>query len=218
MAKNNNSKEEEKDRQSKSQQTVNADDSAADAGDHREEQFAGEEEEEISGADISEKDNEKEEEPDADNSEEKEDDAEVKLAEMQDRYLRLSAEFDNYRRRTLKERIELTRSAGESILLGLLPVMDDFDRAVSLMEATPECLAIKEGVDLIYGKMKEFLKQNGVKEIDAMDRDFDTDLHEAVTKIPATEKKKKGKVVDVIQKGYYLNDKIIRYSKVVVGE
>ncbi|MDZ7737665.1 MAG: nucleotide exchange factor GrpE [Bacteroidales bacterium] len=218
MAKNKNSKEEEKDRQSKAQQSVNIEDKTGDAGDQGEEQFVGETEEDISVSDNNEKDREKEIEPDSDNNEEKEGDAEAKLAELQDKYLRLSAEFDNYRRRTLKERIELTKSAGESILLSLLPVMDDFDRAMNLMEPTPECKAIKDGVDLIYGKMKEFLRQNGVKEIEAMDKDFDTDLHEAVTKIPATDKKKKGKVVDVIQKGYYLNDKIIRYSKVVVGE
>ena len=96
--------------------------------------------------------------------------------------------------------------------------MDDFDRAISLIETTSDSKAMQEGVELIYAKMKDFLKQNGVKEIEALDKDFDTDLHEAVTKIPATEKKKKGKVVDVIQKGYYLNDKILRYAKVVVGE
>ncbi|MFP4487798.1 MAG: nucleotide exchange factor GrpE [Bacteroidales bacterium] len=218
MAKNRSSKEEEKDRQSKSQQTVNKDDKPIDEGDQKEEQFVGDTEEEKPGADNGETDTEIEEKQDSDNSEGKEKDAEEKLAELQDKYLRLSAEFDNYRRRTLKERMELTRSAGESILLGILPVMDDFDRAMNLMESTPECKSMKEGIDLIYGKMKEFLKQNGIREIEAMDKDFDTDLHEAVTKIPATEKKKKGKVVDVIQKGYYLNDKIIRYSKVVVGE
>lgn len=218
MAKNRSSKEEEKDRQSKTQQTVNKDDKTSDGEDQKEEQFVGDTEEEKSGADNGETDTGKQEEQESDNIEVEEKDAEVKLAELQDKYLRLSAEFDNYRRRTLKERMELTRSAGESILLGILPVMDDFDRAMNLMESTPECKAMKEGIDLIYGKMKEFLKQNGIKEIEAMDKDFDTDLHEAVTKIPATEKKKKGKVVDVIQKGYYLNDKIIRYSKVVVGE
>lgn len=218
MAKNRSSKEEEKDRQSKSQQTVNKDDKTSDEGDQNEEQFVWDTEEEKSGADSRETDTGKQEEQESDNSEVEEKDAEVKLAELQDKYLRLSAEFDNYRRRTLKERMELTRSAGESILLGILPVMDDFDRAMNLMESTPECQSMKEGIDLIYGKMKEFLKQNGIKEIEALDKDFDTDLHEAVTKIPATEKKKKGKVVDVIQKGYYLNDKIIRYSKVVVGE
>lgn len=218
MAKNRSSKEEEKDRQSKTQQTVNKDDKTSDEGDQNEEQFVWDTEEEKSGADSRETDTGKQEEQESDNSEVEEKDAEVKLAELQDKYLRLSAEFDNYRRRTLKERMELTRSAGESILLGILPVMDDFDRAMNLMESTPECQSMKEGIDLIYGKMKEFLKQNGIKEIEALDKDFDTDLHEAVTKIPATEKKKKGKVVDVIQKGYYLNDKIIRYSKVVVGE
>ena len=143
---------------------------------------------------------------------------EEKLADVQNKYLRLSAEFDNYRKRTLKEKIDLTKSAGESILVNLLPVMDDFDRAVKMMEDAEEISAIKEGVDLIYNKFIEFLKQNGVKEIESNNCEFDTDLHEAITKIPAPDKSMKGKVVDVIQKGYYLNDKVIRYSKVVIGE
>ncbi|HCC71974.1 MAG TPA: nucleotide exchange factor GrpE [Bacteroidales bacterium] len=153
-----------------------------------------------------------------DSTEAKEVETQVKLAELQDKYLRLSAEFDNYRKRTLKERIELTKSAAESVLTSLLPVMDDFDRSISIMETVSDYKALKEGINLIYAKMQDFLKQNGVKEIEAMGKEFDTDLHEAVTKIPAEEKKKKGRVVDVTQKGYYLNDKIIRYSKVVVGE
>ena len=143
---------------------------------------------------------------------------EQKLADINNKYLRLSAEFDNYRKRTLKEKIDLTKSAGESILANLLPVGDDFDRAVKMMENTSEIEAIKEGVDLIYNKFKEFLKQNGVKEIESDNCEFDIDLHEAVTKIHVKDKKLKGKVVDVIQKGYYLNDKVIRYSKVVIGE
>ncbi len=143
---------------------------------------------------------------------------EEKLAESQDKYLRLSAEFDNYRKRTLKEKMDLTKSAGESIMNNLLPVMDDFERALQVMEKAEDCNAMKEGIDLIYSKFSEFLKVNGIKEIDAIKEKFDTDLHEAITKIPAPEKKLKGKVVDVIQKGYYLNDKVIRYSKVVIGE
>ena len=141
-----------------------------------------------------------------------------KLAEMQDKYLRLSAEFDNYRRRTLREKMELTKTAGESMLINLLPVMDDFERAMKVMEDATDCKAMKEGIDLIYNKFREFLKQNGVKEIESDNCDFDTDLHDAVTKIPAPDKKLRGKVVDTIQKGYYLNEKVMRHSKVVIGE
>ncbi|MCA1756883.1 MAG: nucleotide exchange factor GrpE [Bacteroidales bacterium] len=157
-------------------------------------------------------------EENSDNIEEQAPTAEEKLAEMQDKYLRLSAEFDNYRKRTLKERIEMTKTAGESILVNILPVMDDFDRAVKIMENAPDVKAMKEGIDLIYNKLRDFLKQNGIKEIESDNREFDTDLHEAVTSIPAPEKKMKGKVVDTIQKGYYLHDKVIRFSKVVIGE
>lgn len=155
---------------------------------------------------------------DTDKDDKTEESVEEKLADIRNKYLRLSAEFDNYRKRTLKEKIDLTKSAGESILVNLLPVMDDFDRAVKMMEDAEEIKAIKKGIDLIYNKFIEFLKQNGVKEIESNNCEFDTDLHEAITKIPAPDKSMKGKVVDVIQKGYYLNDKVIRYSKVVIGE
>ena len=141
-----------------------------------------------------------------------------KIAEFQNKYIRLSADFDNYRKRTLKERIELIKSANAEILLNLLPVMDDFERALISMEEAKDCKAMKDGIDLIYNKFGEFLTSSGVKEIDAMHKKFDTDIHEAVTKIPAPEKKLKGKVLDVIQKGYYLNEKIIRYPKVVIGD
>lgn len=140
------------------------------------------------------------------------------LKEMQDKYLRLSAEFDNYRKRTLKEKMELTKSAGENILQDILPVMDNFERAQQSVHEAKDLDAVREGIDLIYNRFKEFLEQNGIKEIDAMDQPFDTEYHEAVTKIPAPDEDKKGKVVDVIQKGYYLNDKVLRYAKVVVGE
>jgi molecular chaperone GrpE len=142
----------------------------------------------------------------------------AKLAEMQDKYLRLSAEFDNYRKRTLREKIELTKTASESLLLNLLPVLDDFERGLTLMDSAADCNAMKEGIDLIYSKFRSFLEQHGVREIDAVNKEFDVDLHDAVTKIPVPEKKLKGKVVDVIQKGYLLNEKVIRFSKVVVGE
>ena len=141
-----------------------------------------------------------------------------KLAELQDRYLRLTAEYDNFRKRTLKEKIELQKSANENLLQALLPVADDFDRAMQSVDEAKDIQAVKEGMTLILGKFIGFLNQQGVKEIEAVHKDFDTDLHEAITKIPAPTKKLKGKVVDVVQKGYYLNDKVLRFSKVVIGE
>ena len=141
-----------------------------------------------------------------------------KLAEMNDKYLRLAAEYDNYRKRTLKEKMELSKSAGENILINILPVIDDFERGLGTIDQAKDIKAVKEGVQLIYNKFSEFLKQRGVKEIDAKEKDFDTDMHEAITKIPAPTDKLKGKVVDVIEKGYYLNEKVIRFSKVVIGE
>ena len=150
--------------------------------------------------------------------EKKEPTTEEKLAELQDRYLRLSAEYDNFRKRTLKEKIDLQKSANENLLNALLPVADDFDRALQVVDEAKDIKAVKEGMKLISGKFSGFLAQQGVKEIDALKKAFDTDLHEAVTKIPAPTKKLKGKVVDVIQKGYYLNEKVLRFAKVVIGE
>jgi molecular chaperone GrpE len=148
----------------------------------------------------------------------KEPTTEEKLAELQDRYLRLTAEYDNFRKRTLKEKIDLQRSGNESLLGALLPVADDFDRAMLMVEEAKDIEAVKEGMRLISGKFLGFLNQQGVKEIEAVNKAFDTDLHEAITKIPAPSKKLKGKVVDVVQKGYYLNEKVLRFSKVVIGE
>ena len=148
----------------------------------------------------------------------KEPTAEEKLADLQDRYLRLSAEYDNFRKRTLKEKIDLQKSANENLLQALLPVADDFDRAMQSVEEAKDIQAVKEGMTLILGKFIGFLNQQGVREIEAVHREFDTDLHEAITKIPAPTKKLKGKIVDVVQKGYYLNDKVLRFSKVVIGE
>ena len=150
--------------------------------------------------------------------EKKEPTAEEKLAELQDRYLRLSAEYDNFRKRTLKEKIDLQKSGNENLLNALLPVADDFDRAMGIVDEATDIKAVKEGMKLISGKFSGFLAQQGVKEIDALKKEFDTDLHEAITKIPAPSKKLKGKVVDVVQKGYYLNDRVLRFSKVVIGE
>lgn len=140
------------------------------------------------------------------------------LSESQDKYLRLSAEFDNYRRRTLKEKADLLKSAGEDVLIKILPVIDDFERGMAFMVKTEDTKSVKDGIELIFNKFSDFLNQNGIKEIPAMEADFDTDLHEAITKIPAPDKKLKGKIVDVIEKGYTLNDKVIRFAKVVIGE
>ena len=141
----------------------------------------------------------------------------AKLAEMQDKYLRLSAEFDNFRKRTLKEKMEISKYASEDILLKILPFMDDFDRALKHLNESTDYEGMKNGIELIYSKFGEFFKQNEVKEIEALNSNFDVDIHEAVAKLPV-EEKMKGKIVDVVLKGYYLQDKVLRFSKVVVGE
>lgn len=154
----------------------------------------------------------------ADGADAKVKDLEAALVEEKNKYLRLSADFDNYRKRTLKEKMDLTKLAGEDIFLKILPVLDDFDRALKSLQDASDPKAIMDGIRLIYSKFSDYLSQQGVKEIEALHQVFDTDLHEAVTKIPAPEKKLKGKIVDIIEKGYFLNDKVIRYSKVVIGE
>jgi len=114
--------------------------------------------------------------------------------------------------------MDLSKYAGENIFQKIIPFMDDFERALKHMDTASDCQAMKDGIDLIYNKFSEFLKQNGIKEIESMDNSFDVDLHEAVAKVPVTEEDKKGKVLDVVEKGYYLQDKVLRFSKVVVGE
>ncbi len=116
-----------------------------------------------------------------------------KLAEMQDKYIRLSAEFDNYRKRTLREKMDLSKYAGENLLLGIIPLMDDFDRARAHMDSTTDCNGLRDGIELIYGKFSDFLKQNGVKEIESLNSDFNVDVHEAVAKVPVEEADKKRK-------------------------
>ncbi|MBN1990095.1 MAG: nucleotide exchange factor GrpE [Bacteroidales bacterium] len=140
------------------------------------------------------------------------------LDEQKDKYLRLSAEFDNFRRRTLKEKMDLTKYAAEDTLKSILPVVDDFERAMKSLDATTDIDAVKEGLRLIHGKFVEFLKTKGVTEIEAMGLPLDTDKHEAITLIPAPEEHQKGKIIDVIEKGYILNEKVIRFSKVIIGE
>lgn len=146
------------------------------------------------------------------------DQIEEKLSEMQDKYLRLSAEYDNYRKRTLREKMDLSKYAGENLLLRLLPFMDDFERAIMHMDNSTDAGAVKEGINLIYMKFSDFLKQNGVREIESLNQAFNVDIHEAVAKVEVEDDGKKGRVIDVVLKGYYLQDKVLRYSKVVVGE
>lgn len=143
---------------------------------------------------------------------------EEKSQSLQDKYLRLSAEFDNYRKRTLKEKTELIKTASEDLLVNFLPFMDDIERGLEATNTSQDIEAVKEGLNLIYGRLKDFLQQSGIKEIEAREQEFNADLHEAITKVPASSEDMKGKVVDVIKKGYMLHEKVIRYPKVVVGE
>jgi len=141
-----------------------------------------------------------------------------KCAELNDKNLRLMAEFDNYRKRTLKERMDLLKTAGESVLVNMLPLVDDFERAMKAMETSEDLQAVKDGVDLIYSKFVAFLLQNGIKPIPDQNEVFNTEFHEAITTFPAPSEELKGKIIDCVSKGYTLNDKVIRFSKVVVGE
>lgn len=145
-------------------------------------------------------------------------DWEAKYNQMQDSYLRLNAEFDNYRKRTLKEKADILRSGSERVLLDIINVVDDFERALDNISKTEDILAVKEGIDLIYSKFKSFLTKHGVKEIETIGQEFDTDKHEAITTIPAADEDSKDKIVDCIQKGYTLDDKVIRYPKVIVAK
>lgn len=141
----------------------------------------------------------------------------AKLAELNDKFLRQAAEFENFKRRNAKERIELIQTAGRDVISDLLEVIDDSDRAQKQMETSDDLDLIKEGISLVFSKLRNTLTAKGLKSMDAKGKDFDPDLHEAIAEIEAGAEMK-GKVVDEIQKGYYLNDKIIRYSKVVVGK
>ncbi len=143
---------------------------------------------------------------------------EQELAAIADRHLRLQAEFDNFRKRTLKEKADLIRSGGESVLARILPVIDDFERALTALQTLPDSDPSKTGIILIYNKFKDFLTQHNVKEIGALGQEFNLDLHFALTKIPAATEEMKGKIVEVVEKGYMLNDKVLRYAKVIIGE
>ncbi|WP_315087036.1 nucleotide exchange factor GrpE [Bacteroides heparinolyticus] len=140
------------------------------------------------------------------------------IEEQKDKFLRLSAEFDNYRKRTMKEKAELILNGSEKSIGSILPVVDDFERALKNMETTTDVAAVREGVELIYNKFMSVLEKNGVKVIETKEQPLDTDYHEAIAVIPAPEEALKGKILDCVQTGYILNDKVIRHAKVVVGE
>lgn len=144
--------------------------------------------------------------------------AQEKMAELQDKYLRQAAEFDNYRKRTIKEKAELIKSAAEKLMVAELPVVDDMDRALENMEKGADAEACIEGFKLIAHKFKNILAQNGLEKIDTDGQDFDTDYHEAIALIPAPSEELKGKILDCVQQGYKLGDKVIRHAKVAVGQ
>ncbi len=142
----------------------------------------------------------------------------AELEEQKDKYVRLFAEFDNYKRRSSKERIEFIQTAGKEVITSLLDVLDDCDRAEKQMQETNDSDQIKEGVQLVFNKLRKTLQARGLKAMESLHTEFDVEKHEAITEISVNDKKLKGKVVDEIQKGYYLNDKLIRFAKVVVGK
>lgn len=146
-----------------------------------------------------------------------EDKLKEELAQANDKYLRLYAEFDNFRRRTQKERTELLQTAGKDVIVSLLPILDDFERAERAMETSTDIKAVKKGVALIQNKLNHLLSQKGLKPMQSIGQEFNPDLHEAITNIPAATDDQKGKVVDEMEKGYTLNDNVIRFAKVIVG-
>lgn len=141
----------------------------------------------------------------------------AEVAMLNDKYVRMYAEFDNYKRRTTKERIELLQTAGKDVIVSMLTVLDDFERATKAMETATEVAPVKEGVELVHHKLKSLLNNKGLKEMESKGKVFDVELHEAITNIPAPTDDLKGKVIDEVEKGYFLNDKLIRFAKVVVG-
>lgn len=146
------------------------------------------------------------------------DDLAQKLEEANDRYARLLAEFDNYKKRTSREKIDIIQSAGKEVIGKLLPVLDDFDRALAAMENAQDVASVKEGVELVNTKLRKTLEQQGLKEMEVIGEPFDSEFQEAITTIPAPAEEFKNKVIDVVEKGYTLNDKVIRFAKVVIGQ
>lgn len=145
-------------------------------------------------------------------------DLESSLEKEKKEYLFLMAEFDNFRKRTLKEKSEIIKNAGENVLKGLLPIMDDFERGLKATASSEDSASVREGMELIYNKLQKYLAQNGVKEIDPADDTFDTEKHEAISVVPVPDDSKKGKILDTVEKGYMINDKVLRHAKVVVGQ
>ena len=143
---------------------------------------------------------------------------ENQLAELKDQYLRKVAEFDNYRKRTLKEKTELILNGGEKVITSILPILDDFERAEDNIHKATDLDALKEGVELIFQKLLKVLEAQGLKKIETHEADFNTDFHEAIAMVPAANEEQKGKVVDCVQTGYTLNDKVIRHAKVAIGQ
>ena len=166
-------------------------------------------------ADVNEGDGEATKEP---TLEEQLEEAQAKIAELNDKYLRLMAEFDNYRKRVMKEKTELIKSAGTKVITTILPVLDDMERAEQNMEKMDDVAALKEGLLLIFDKFMKLMATEGLKKIEAIDKVFDTDYHEAIAMVPGQPDDKKGKVIDCIQTGYMLNDKVIRHAKVAVAQ
>ncbi|MCL2074164.1 MAG: nucleotide exchange factor GrpE [Marinilabiliaceae bacterium] len=143
---------------------------------------------------------------------------ENELKALNDKHLRLIAEYDNYRKRTLKEKLDMSKTAGEKIFTDILPLIDDFERALQHIEKSIDLKAVKDGIELIYNKFINFLLQHGVKEVETTTKEFDAEIYEAVAKVPAPSAEMKNKIMDCVEKGYMLDDKVIRYPKVVVGE
>ncbi len=144
--------------------------------------------------------------------------AQKEIEEQHDKYLRLSAEFDNYRKRTIKEKAELIKNGGEKTIAAILPILDDFERALKTMETSDDVKAMREGIELIYNKFLKVLSQEGLQKIETDGQEFNTDYHEAIALVPAPTKEQKGKILDCVQPGYQLNDKVIRHAKVVVAQ
>lgn len=183
-------------------------------------------EKEVAKETVDNKENKETKEPEA-KEEKKEDtvaqmklrceESEKKAAEASDKYLRLAAEFDNFRRRSAKDRLDLINTAGEDLIVGFLPILDDCERALQVLKESEAADAAKEGTELIMNKLLGFLKSRGVEKIEAVGKELDTDFHEAVAQFPTEDKEKKNKIIDIVQQGYTLHGKVIRYAKVVVG-
>lgn len=146
------------------------------------------------------------------------DNKDAEIAALNDKYLRLYSEFENYKKRSLKDRQEQSRMAASEVFLSFIPIIDDLERALKSAEETTDLNAVKEGISLIYSKVKNMTSSKGLKPMDATGKTFDADLHDAVANVPVDDASKKGKVIEEIEKGYFLNDKVIRYAKVIVGQ